>query len=162
MRRWSSLVRREPSKLATRVQIPAGASMVRKQIWNKKKIIKELKNLERELGYSPTQTDAGSALVSAAVKYFGNWNKAKRTAGLEIYINGRRGGRTQEIREYLDRNPSTAAEIMDALHLEWDEVRVITGAANIYRIGPRKHGVYYLKNQKYLALKHLNYLKQHK
>lgn len=60
--------------------------------WNKKKIIKELKEIAKEKGHSPSQTElyerGKGGLVQTCYSCFGSFNEAKKEAGLETYKKG--------------------------------------------------------------------------
>jgi len=53
--------------------------------WNKERVVEKLVLLNEELGHSPTYLEAGNDLAHASVEYFSSWNRAKRSAGLEVY-----------------------------------------------------------------------------
>lgn len=92
--------------------------------WTKEIIIRELKNLEQELGRSPKTRDDMS-LVQGARELFGSWNDAKKVAGLGTYPRGppeyvrarREMDRKRNEAEFLrafDR-PMTARQLADKL-----------------------------------------------
>ena len=54
--------------------------------WSQNKIINVLKELSQELNHSPSTREAGPVLYEACRRYFGSFNKAKKVAGLEIFL----------------------------------------------------------------------------
>lgn len=59
-------------------------NLYRNRKWRKEDVLKELKRLADELGYSPTYSNCPSYLQNA-IRRFGGINKLKKEIGLEIY-----------------------------------------------------------------------------
>lgn len=62
----------------------AGLKIIVKHVWNREKVLFQIRDLAYRLGYSPRLRDAPVCLLRAAKKYFGSWNNAKQTLGLEV------------------------------------------------------------------------------
>lgn len=58
--------------------------LIKSRKWDKQKIIEELKFLSNKLKHSPTSREISPTLYQACYRYFGSFNKAKQSAGLEI------------------------------------------------------------------------------
>lgn len=56
-------------------------------------MLEELREWKKRHGRAPTAREVSPLLLSAAVRHFGSWAKAKREAGLEIYPPGRKSSR---------------------------------------------------------------------
>ena len=62
----------------------AGLEIRVRHLWNREKVLVQIRDLAYKLGYSPRLRDAPVCLLRAAKKYFGSWNNAKQTLGLEV------------------------------------------------------------------------------
>lgn len=62
----------------------AGLEIRIRHVWSKEKVLLQIRDLAYRLGYSPRLRDAPVCLLRAAKKYFGSWNNAKQTLGLEV------------------------------------------------------------------------------
>ncbi|TDA32505.1 MAG: hypothetical protein DSO02_05340 [Hadesarchaea archaeon] len=58
--------------------------------WSEERVLSEMKEWAEKHGRAPRARDVSPSLVSAAVRYFGSWAKAKRKAGLAVYPPGRK------------------------------------------------------------------------
>ncbi|MEM2865913.1 MAG: hypothetical protein QXM46_02350 [Candidatus Hadarchaeales archaeon] len=58
--------------------------------WNEERVLSEMKEWTRKHGRAPRAREVSPSLVSAAVRHFGSWAKAKRRAGLTVYPPGRK------------------------------------------------------------------------
>lgn len=56
-------------------------------------MLEELRGWKKRYGRAPTAREVSPLLLSAAVRHFGSWARAKKEAGLEIYPPGRKASR---------------------------------------------------------------------
>jgi|GEM_PF-1688084 len=61
--------------------------------WGKEQVLEELRGWKKRYGRAPTAREVSPLLLSAAVRHFGSWARAKKEAGLEIYPPGRKASR---------------------------------------------------------------------